>query len=151
MAYCANCGSQVDGRFCAKCGAEVGQPGGAVPPPPRPPGAAGVGMEENVAAALAYIPIVGLIFLLIEPYNKNKTIRFHSFQSIFYCIAWFVVSFALGILFVAMPYGMYWFGRMISSLANLALFAGWVLMAVKAFQKDRFVMPIIGPIAEKQA
>ena len=118
-----------------------------MPPPPRPPGSAGIGMEENVAAALAYIPIVGLIFLLIEPYNKNKTIRFHSFQSIFYCIAWVVVSSAMGILLFAMPYGM----RMISSLVHLALFAGWVLMAVKAFQKDRFVMPIIGPIAEKQA
>jgi uncharacterized membrane protein len=28
---------------------------------------------------------------------------------------------------------------------------GLVIMAVKAYQGSRFVMPIIGPIAEKQA
>ncbi|MDQ2947203.1 MAG: hypothetical protein M3Y27_14945, partial [Acidobacteriota bacterium] len=89
MTYCTNCGSPVEGRFCPKCGAAA--PAGAnvppaaagtgyVPPgpPPGPSGyppqqAAGLGMEENLASALCYIPIVGLIFLLIEPYNKNKT------------------------------------------------------------------------------
>src|SRR5947209_9695110 len=99
MTYCANCGTPVEGRFCPKCGAAAGAapapgyvpPPGNVPPGYPPPAAGGLGMDENLASALCYIPIVGLIFLLIEPYNKNRTVRFHAFQSLFYCLAWILV------------------------------------------------------------
>ncbi|MBV8819922.1 MAG: hypothetical protein JO022_16280, partial [Acidobacteriaceae bacterium] len=76
MQYCPNCGTPVEGRYCPKCGTAMQAPGGysAPPPPPGgygapPPGATGLGSDENVAAALCYIPIVGLIFLLIDPYK----------------------------------------------------------------------------------
>ncbi len=165
MTYCANCGSQVEGKFCAKCGAAVGAgpaappPGaapGAVPPspvPPPPAGAGGLGMDENIAAALCYIPIVGLIFLLVEPYNKNRNIKFHAMQSLFYCIAWIAAGIVLGIIgTVFLSLGALWtLWLLLSRLVELALFVGWVIMAVKAYQGQRFVMPIIGPIAEKQA
>ena len=163
MTYCANCGSPVEGRFCPKCGAAAPAGGtGYVPPGPPlgspgypPPPAGGLGMEENLASALCYIPIVGLIFLLIEPYNKNKSIRFHAFQSIFYCIAWIVLSISLSILvavmFAVLPYGVWTIFRLLSSLVQLALFLGWIFMIVKAYQRERFVMPIIGPMAQKQA
>ena len=36
MAFCQNCGSPVDGKFCAKCGAAVGQDSG--PPSGAPTG-----------------------------------------------------------------------------------------------------------------
>src|SRR5215469_6778297 len=95
MAFCANCGSQADGRFCQKCGAPVG----AGPTPgagPIPPGtSAGLGMDENVAAALCYIPLIGLIFLLVDPYNKNRAIRFHAFQSLCSLAGWIVVGICL--------------------------------------------------------
>ena len=157
MAFCPNCGSSVDGKFCAKCGAAVAAAGaetGGAPHPPPPQGAApALGMEENVAAALCYIPIIGLIFLLIEPYNKNRTIKFHALQSLFYCIAWVVVGIVLGIFgsMFAFMAGMFWFWWMIGRVVNLALFVGLIIMAVKAYQGSRFVMPVIGPIAEKQA
>ncbi len=178
MTYCSNCGSPVEGRFCPKCGAAASGSAGAPPPvgetgyvPPGPPPgapsgyqpgpsgyappAAGLGMEENLASALCYIPIVGLIFLLIEPYNKNKTIRFHAFQSIFYCVAWIIVGICLSILFAVMfavlPYGVWTILRLLSSLVQLALFVGWIFMVVKAYQRERFMMPIIGPLAQKQA
>jgi len=157
MAFCPNCGSSVDGKFCAKCGAAVAPAAaeaGGTPPPPPPQGAApALGMEENVAAALCYIPIIGLIFLLIEPYNKNRTIRFHAMQSLFYCIAWVVIGIILGVFgsMFALMAGMFWFWWMIGRVVNLALFVGLIIMAVKAYQGSRFVMPVIGPIAEKQA
>src|SRR3984893_6967235 len=112
MTYCAKCGAPVEGKFCAKCGSPVAAaPADAPPPPPGapPPAAAnpGLGMDENVAAALCYIPIVGLIFLLVDPYNKNRNIKFHAMQSLFYCVAWIVVVIALGIvggiMFAMMP------------------------------------------------
>jgi len=112
-------------------------------------------MEENVAAALCYIPIVGLIFLLVEPYSKNKTIKFHAMQSLFFCIAWIVAGIVLGIfgaiLFAMLPYGIWPIWLLVSRLVQLAFFVGLVIMAVKAYQGSRFVMPVIGPLAEKQA
>jgi uncharacterized membrane protein len=112
-------------------------------------------MEENVAAALCYIPIIGLIFLLVEPYSKNKTIRFHALQSLFYCIAWVAVGIVLGIfsgiMFAIMPYGVWYLWLTVTRLVELALFVGLVIMAVKAYQGSRFLMPVIGPLAEKQA
>jgi len=162
MTYCANCGSQVDGKFCPKCGSAVGAAatggatGGSAPgaPAPAAPVAqnSGLGMDENLAAALCYIPIVGLIFLLVEPYNKNKTIKFHAMQSLFYCIAWIAVGIVLGIFGgIFMPMGLWSVWLLLSRLVELALFVGWIIMAVKAYQGSKFVMPIIGPIAEKQA
>jgi uncharacterized membrane protein len=160
MAFCASCGSQVDGRFCPKCGAAVA---GAAPGPP-PPGAGplpppiaspGLGMEENVAAALCYIPLIGIIFLLVEPYNKNRTIRFHAFQSLFYLAGWIVAGIALGIcssiILTIMPYGIWSLWLLLTRLVELALFVGLVMLAVKAYQGQRFEAPIIGPMAAKQA
>ena len=111
-------------------------------------------MEENLAAALCYIPIIGLIFLLIDPYKQNRTIRFHAWQSIFYAVAWFVIMFVLGILWAIlsamMPFG--WaMWSILMRLVQLALLIGLIMAAVKAYQRDRLVFPVIGPLAEKQA
>ncbi len=158
MTYCANCGSPVDGRFCPKCGAAApiaGPPPGASSyPPPPPPTAQGLGMEENLAAALCYIPIIGIIFLLIDPYKQNRTIRFHAWQSIFFSVAWFVVRIAMVfvwmVLRVALPYGMWAMWALFSSLISLAFLGILIFMAVKAYQRDRLVLPVITPLAEKQ-
>jgi hypothetical protein len=39
-----------------------------------------------------------IFFLLLEPYNKNRFVRFHSFQCIFLNVAWFVLWFVLTLL-----------------------------------------------------
>ena len=178
MQYCPNCGASVEGRFCAKCGTPMAAAGGTAPAPPGPPpgvppqqgyvppqqgyvppqqpyGAPppqGLGMEENLAAALCYIPIVGLIFLLIAPYNKNRTIRFHAFQSLLYCAAWFVIMIGMTIVSIALSFlGMWMLWSLLFKLVELALFLGLIFAAVKAYQRERLMLPIIGPIAEKQA
>lgn len=114
-----------------------------------------MGMEENLACALCYIPIIGLIFLLIEPYSKNRTIRFHAFQSIFFWLAWIAISIALsivfGILAMALPFGVRTLLYLVLRLIHLVLLGGLIFMAVKAYQRQRFVLPVIGPLAEKQA
>ncbi len=111
-------------------------------------------MDENLAAALCYIPLIGLIFLLIDPFKNNRNIRFHALQSLFYTAACIVVSIGLGIVMMilrlGLPYGIGIMLSMISWLVNLAFFAGWIIMVVKAVQGTRFVMPVVGPLAEKQ-
>src|SRR3982074_1449436 len=111
MAFCPNCGSSVDGRFCAKCGASVnvaGDPGAAGTPSTAPSSgipssaaSAPAGLTENAAAALCYVLglITGILFLVLAPYNQNRLIRFHAFQSIFLHVACIVVWIAF--LFVS--------------------------------------------------
>src|SRR5579859_938522 len=97
MAFCANCGTEVSGQFCPKCGASVG---GAAPVGGPAP-ASSSAMASNVASALCYFPLVAIIFLLIEPYNKDRTVRFHAWQSIALAVVLIVVRIALGIIFSA--------------------------------------------------
>jgi uncharacterized membrane protein len=149
MAFCPNCGSAVEGKFCAKCGASVGL--GSTPPPgsgfpTETPGPAGSGLTDNVAGALCYIPIVALIFLLIEPYNRNKLIRFHAFQSLFMLAGVIVLNILLSVL-ASMMFSLYF----LWSLIHLAEVVLWLFMMFKTFSGAKVVLPVIGPIAEKQA
>src|SRR5690349_20275840 len=87
MANCPSCGAPVEGRYCAKCGTAT------LP-------ASAAGLPDNTAAALCYVLglITGIIFLVLEPYSRNKLIRFHAFQSIFLNVALFIVWWALSIV-----------------------------------------------------
>jgi len=82
MAFCSTCGAQIpDGTTtCAVCAGRVAPAG------PGAPAAATVGgMADNVAGMLAYVTIIpSIIFLVMEPYNKNRFVRFHSFQNLFF-------------------------------------------------------------------
>lgn len=155
MAFCPNCGAPVEGRFCAKCGANTEAPaaGWQQPPQTAPPAGAG-GLSDNVAGALCYIPIVAVIFLLIEPYNRNKAIRFHAFQSIFLFVAMFVLFIALSIVSLVLGQvsfilaSMFGLVQMLISLCSLLL---WVYLLVMTIQDRRIVLPVVGPMAEKQA
>ena len=131
---------------------------GGVPPPPQPGAAVAqaAGLEENVAAALCYLVgvLTGILFLVIEPYNRNPTIRFHAFQSIFAWISSMVLGMALSMLsypISAIPF----IGWIIDILLWLAFSLGvlvlWLYLMYKTYNKERVVLPVIGAWAEKQA
>lgn len=151
MPYCANCGAEVEGRFCAKCGTPVGAaapPGaGTAGANPLPPPASATGLADNLAGALCYLGllITGILFLVLEPYNKNRAIRFHAMQAIFLNIAWIVVWFVLNIVLVAIHLGV------LLTLVWLAFVALWIYMIVTTYQGKTVVLPIIGPLAQGQA
>jgi uncharacterized membrane protein len=154
MAFCPNCGSQANGTFCPNCGTSLGgatpdpQPGpGAGYVPPQPISAAG--LTDNVAGALCYLLgfITGIIFLVIAPYNQNKFIRFHAFQSIFLNVAWIALWLVLGMLAV-MTHGI---GVLLYPLLTLAFFVLWLYMMFSAYNGKRVKLPVIGDLAEKQA
>ena len=105
-------------------------------------------MAENVAGMLAYFTIIpAIIFLLIEPYNRNRFVRFHSFQCLFTAAALIVLHIVLSIFVYIVPVLM--FG--LSGLVGLAELALWILLVVKAYQHEMFKLPIVGDLAEKQA
>jgi uncharacterized membrane protein len=170
MAFCPSCGAQVEGRFCAKCGTQVGAgaPAGgaggyqqqqAPPPPPyqqpsyqqAAPGAGG--MTTEVASGLCYILgfITGILFLVMAPYSQNRAVRFHAFQSIFLHVGGIVLWILMGIFTAVLPNILKLLMIPVSALLGLAIMGLWLFTMVKAFQGGRFVIPVIGPLAEKQA
>ena len=138
-----------------------GTPAGA--PSPGAP-ASGTGMDPKVAAAISYIWIVGVIFFFLE--KENKFVRFHAMQSIIFGIAntvimiglmvvAFVLTFAFGIGGAMVGGGigtlismLVWLVWLLFWLIAMALFIGLIVAAVRAYQGQKFKLPIIGNIAE---
>jgi uncharacterized membrane protein len=114
-------------------------------------------LTDNVAGALCYFLglITGILFLVLEPYSRNKTIRFHAFQSIFLnlCLIafWIVYSIILGVMLTILPYAVWHLVHLVNMVVWLAFMVLWVMLMLKAYQNQRLVIPIIGPLAEKQA
>lgn len=151
MAFCNMCGAQIaDGTTtCAACA-------GRIPAAPAAPAVATAGgMADNVAGMLAYITIVpAIIFLVVEPYNKSRFVRFHAWQNIFLHAAAIVMWIALMILTVAasiVPI----VGHLIVMLLGLVVWVGffvvWIVLLIKANQGQMYKLPFIGDLAEKQA
>jgi uncharacterized membrane protein len=167
MAYCPSCGSQADGRFCPKCGAAVdaaaGVPPPGTPPPgyaPPPPGyappVASAGIQDNVAGALTYLVgfITAIIFLVLEPYNRRPFVRFHAFQSLIFSVGWIIFSIVLSMVFgiLALTTHFLWpLFIMIRLCIGLGGFVIWLFLMFKAYNNEKYMLPIVGPIAEKQA
>jgi len=167
MAFCAKCGAQLNAGsgFCGACGAAVsGQSvtttsGGAAsaPAPAGAQAAASTGMTNNVAGALSYLVgfITGIVFLVIEPYNKNRFVRFHAFQSIFFSAVCIVFSMVWSWIFVSLLFtpgiGLWGLMSLIWLVVRLAMFAAWVFLMYKAYNNEEFKLPIIGDLAAKQA
>jgi uncharacterized membrane protein len=178
MPFCSKCGTNVaDGMaFCPACGAPVKAPAASAPPPPAPAGsvspkaapapapppgaypppAASAPLASNVAGLLTYIAgvVTGIVFLVIEPYNKDKFVRFHAFQSIFFCVAWVIVEIVFSIVIGILThisfgiFGLLWF---LGPLIGLGFFLMWLFLMFKAYNNERFMLPIIGAMAAKQA
>lgn len=146
MAFCAKCGTQVaEGTtFCPNCGAPqtgAAAGGGA---------AAGAGMAENVAGLLCYVVgwITGLIFFLID---KRPFVRFHAAQSIVVFGGLSVLLWVLGFVFAFAGLAGWAFLGLISGVIWLVMLVCWILCMVKAYQGERFKLPVVGDIAENIA
>lgn len=130
------------------------------PPPVQTAAKSSTGLDENIAALLSYVfhVISGLIFFLIE--KNSRLVRFHAMQALIlgalfivglfvWMFAWFVVA----VIASQLP-GVV--GGLLSLVATLlifvfyaALFVGWILGMVKAYQGQYFKLPLIGNFAEK--
>lgn len=160
MAFCNSCGSQVDDgvKFCPKCGQAMAASavGGETPSSVGGSGfsagsQASADENQNVMGALAYLLIPAIIFLVVEPYSKNKFIRFHSFQSLFYCLASVGIQIVLGILSsILAVVGIGFVIGMLLPLVSLALFVVWIILVIKAFQGQTYKLPMIGDWAQQQ-
>ena len=101
------------------------------------------GLDENVAGALSYALgwITGIGFLLTEP--ANKFVRFHALQSVIVfgglSLAWFIA--------MSIPL----LGWLIAFVVIPPLSAVlWLLLMFKAYQGERFKIPVTGDMAEQR-
>ncbi len=101
------------------------------------------GLEQNVAGLLCYAGwwITGIIFLLIE--KENQFVRFHAVQSIIVFGAYTVVAIILGWIPII--------GWIIGIILGVVAFILWIILMLKAYQGEKYKLPIAGDIAEKQS
>jgi len=123
---------------------------------PTPSAPASSGMGNNVAGLLCYLFgwLGGLIFLLIEPYNKNRFVRFCAFQSIFMDVAMIGVWIVLSILFfiiAAITHGVGILLGLLWPFIGLGYLALRIFLMIKAYGNQEFKLPLIGDLAAKQA
>ena len=98
------------------------------------------GLQENVAGLLCYLGVwvTGIIFLILEP--KNRFVRFHALQSIVVFGGLTIVGFIFGFV----PY----FGWMVGVVVPVLGLILWIVLMVKAYQDERYKLPVAGDIAE---
>lgn len=126
-----------------------------------------LGLDENIESILCYVGIwiTGLIFLFAE--KENKTVKFHAKQSLFL----FLPLNILGIIFwwVGSPKVTYstvdiGFGAIrnyptwdpgipalvwLSWIIWIVIIVLFIILIVTAYQGQKFKIPIIGDIADK--
>jgi uncharacterized membrane protein len=105
----------------------------------------GQGLTSNAAAAISYITFIpAVLFLIMEPYNRDRFVRFHSWQS----IALWVVSIGISIIFGIISHlGVHLLWWMLHSLIDLVLFVFWLIALIKASQGQWYKIPVVGDLA----
>ncbi len=145
MAFCAQCGSEAQGSFCPSCGAKIGSSAGATRV------AASGQLDENIVCAACYLlwAVTGVLFLVLEPYNRNRLVKFHAFQSIFTAVALFAGFGALSVLAFLPLVGLLF--SLVTLIYPLVGFGLWLFLMYKAYNKERWELPVIGPLASSLA
>ncbi|HUV47114.1 MAG TPA: DUF4870 domain-containing protein [Candidatus Bathyarchaeia archaeon] len=98
----------------------------------------GSGLPRNTAAALSYVAgwVSGIIFLLLE--KKDEFVRFHAMQA--------VITFGVLTILAIVPV----IGWVLSPFVMILSFILWLVLIIKAWQGEKFELPIVAEFAKKQ-
>jgi uncharacterized membrane protein len=132
-------------RICPSCGAPQA---GGVATAMAPAASTQSGLSENVAGLLCYVLgwITGLIFYFID---KRPFVRFHAAQSIVVFGGLTVIRFVLAMLFVPTGLAGFSMGFGLLALVSLLGFALWILLMVKAYQGEKFRIPLAADLVDQ--
>jgi uncharacterized membrane protein len=148
MARCPNCGTETSGSYCPNCGTPLGASGSgsSYSTSAGPTVGQAPGLSQNTASALCYLLgfVTGIIFLVLTPYNQNRTIRFHAWQSIFLNLAFIIFT-------VVLPAVGHLVGVALLSVIDIAGFVLWIYLLFSVYNGKQVRLPVIGDLAEKQA
>lgn len=157
MQFCGQCGAEVTGaQFCSRCGTPVAR----APSLDALPSSSESGQDRsstegpelggfsaNQLGTLAYLTCIpALAFLLFEPYNRNRFVRFHSYQCLFLTVAFICL---LGVSGAISVFSL--LNGVISTIFELVLIAMWVVAIYKAWHGHEFRLPVVGVFADKHA
>ncbi len=100
------------------------------------------GFDPNVAAALSYSLgwVTGILFFATEP--NNKFVRFHAMQAMLV----FGPACILFLLCASIPF----LGWILTPFVFFGSVIIWLLLMFKAYQGERFKLPIAGDLAEER-
>lgn len=151
---CPECGQTVNKAavVCVHCGVPLTP---EAPVGTGPVVRSGTGLEPNVAAALSYVLtwVTGLIFLLIE--KDDEYVRFHAKQAIVFGVAIFAIWIAVSIFFTVMALIPFIGGIVVGVLGTLiwlvfgiGFLISWIVLIVKAYQGQRYNLPILGDLVK---
>jgi uncharacterized membrane protein len=169
---CPQCNAEMPDNvtFCPGCGRRMWVPGHdakkpaaiplaaktptvSMPATSTPAATIPVPPKDKLTAVLAYITFIpAIIFVLIEPFKRNRFVRFHSFQSIFFAVATILAAIAIRILYsllILIPTLGYLLAWLVMAVALLGWVILWLVLLVKALQGEAFRLPWIGSIAAK--
>lgn len=153
MRFCPTCGIPIDEgtTSCARCGTPFAAP---VEPERRSAPAANLPIPENIVAVLSYLLVPAVVFLLLEPYRRNRFVRFHSFQCLFTVAGLIAASLVLSLVSAILrliPFFGVFLVLLFWPLFALAVFVLWLLLEYKAYLHEVFKLPFVGDMAERQA
>jgi len=106
-------------------------------------GDSSTGLDPHLAGALCYLLgfVSGIVFLVVE--KQNRLVRFHAYQSVATFLPLFVISSAAGSLPAI--------GGILALLLWPVSLVLWIVLMVKAFQGERFQLPVVGDWAAQRA
>ena len=112
-----------------------------------------LGIDENIEGVLCYLLfwISGIVFYVVE--NDNKFVRFHAMQSILVFLPLTILAMIFGGafgLFFYLTRG-FLFLVWISWIIWVITLILWLILMLKAFQGEKYKLPIVGDIAEKNS
>lgn len=123
-------------------------------------GKSALGLDANVAAGLAYLPIcaINLIMaiIIIATDKTNKLARFHAFQSLLLMgasivgyIGVVIITMIISVMANAinMP-SLGLLGLLVLGAYGIAILAALVIACIKAFTGQIYKLPIIGNMAD---
>jgi uncharacterized membrane protein len=128
---CPHCGAMIApyAAYCPACGSPM----------------APLAVEKRAIAAAAYLTwAAGVVLLLLPAFRTQKFIRFHAWQSV---LLWgvFTVLAVIGVLLSNVASAMVLL--LVGILATLGMLFLWVVLTIKAWQGERFELPLFGEIA----
>lgn len=107
------------------------------------------GIDPKLAALLSWLftPITSIIFMVLEDTKNDEFAFFNAKESLFFGIAQFLLVF-VGVFSFIPVIG--WILGCIVWLAQVAALIGRVVIAVKAYNGEKVVLPVIGDMASKK-
>ena len=110
-------------------------------PASNPSSGSSDGLDPKVGGLLAYLFgfVSGIKLYLI---SKDPYIRFHALQSTIFFIAIWIAILVLTFIPVI---------NLITPILYLLEIVMWIVLMVKAYQGEKFKLPVIGDMAEERA